>query len=87
MCSVINKWRSFNDCKPPVSVYDYRQMLINQSMLIVRRQAGYGKSMYVHPIYLRVAYLVVKLAESPELEVRRSLGVNKPNTEGDRPAF
>ena len=34
-----------------------------------------------------VAHLVVKLAQSPELEVRRSLGVNKPNTEGDRPAF
>ncbi|MFJ2043366.1 MULTISPECIES: SDR family oxidoreductase [Paenibacillus] len=34
-----------------------------------------------------VAALVVKLAESPELEVRRNLGVNKPNTEGDRLAF
>jgi uncharacterized protein YbjT (DUF2867 family) len=34
-----------------------------------------------------VASLVVKLAESPELEVRSSLGVNKPNTDGDKPAF
>jgi uncharacterized protein YbjT (DUF2867 family) len=34
-----------------------------------------------------VAHLVVKLAESPELEVRRSLGVNKPNNDGDKPAF
>jgi len=34
-----------------------------------------------------VASLVVKLTESPELEVRRNLGINKPNTDGDRPAF
>jgi uncharacterized protein YbjT (DUF2867 family) len=29
-----------------------------------------------------VAHLIVKLAESPELEVRRSLGVNKPERRG-----
>lgn len=34
-----------------------------------------------------VAALVVKLAESPKLEVRRSLGVNKPDTDGDKPAL
>jgi uncharacterized protein YbjT (DUF2867 family) len=34
-----------------------------------------------------VASLVVKLAQSPELEVRQSLGLNKPNTDGDKPAF
>lgn len=34
-----------------------------------------------------IAALVVKLAESPEWGVRRSWGVNKPNTEGDKPAF
>jgi uncharacterized protein YbjT (DUF2867 family) len=34
-----------------------------------------------------VAALVVKLAQSPELEVRRNLGVNKPNTDGPKPAF
>ncbi|MGG0741278.1 SDR family oxidoreductase [Niallia taxi] len=34
-----------------------------------------------------LASLVVKLTLSPELEVRRSIGVSKPNTEGDKPAF
>lgn len=34
-----------------------------------------------------IAALVVKLAQSPEWGVRRSWGVNKPNTEGDKPAF
>lgn len=34
-----------------------------------------------------VATLVVKLIESPGLEARASLGVNKPGTDGDKPAF
>ncbi|KIV73138.1 oxidoreductase (putative) [Bacillus mycoides] len=34
-----------------------------------------------------VASLVVKLVESPDFQVRRNLGVNKSNTEGDKPAF
>jgi len=34
-----------------------------------------------------VASLVVKLVESPDFQVRRNLGVNKPNTDGDKPAF
>jgi uncharacterized protein YbjT (DUF2867 family) len=34
-----------------------------------------------------IAALVVKIAESPEWGVRRSWGVSKPNTEGDKPAF
>lgn len=34
-----------------------------------------------------VAALVVKLAQFPELEIRTNLGVNKPNTDGDKPAF
>ncbi|AXF56047.1 SDR family oxidoreductase [Salicibibacter kimchii] len=34
-----------------------------------------------------VASLVVKMVESPGLHVRRNLGINKPNTNGDRPAF
>ena len=34
-----------------------------------------------------VAALVVKLIENPELKSRRSLGVNKPNTDGDKPSF
>ena len=34
-----------------------------------------------------IASLVVKLAESPEWGVRRSWGVNKPNTEGDKPGI
>ena len=34
-----------------------------------------------------VAALVVKLIGNPALEIRRSLGVNKPNTDGDKPSF
>jgi hypothetical protein len=34
VCSIINKLQSFNDCKHPVSFYNYKQMLINQSILI-----------------------------------------------------
>ncbi|MEJ9220577.1 NAD(P)H-binding protein [Paenibacillus glucanolyticus] len=34
-----------------------------------------------------VAVLVVKLIESPDLHVRGNLGVNKPNTDGEKPAF
>ena len=34
-----------------------------------------------------VASLVVKLVKTPEWELRKSLGVNKPHTEGDKPAF
>jgi uncharacterized protein YbjT (DUF2867 family) len=34
-----------------------------------------------------VAALIVKIIESPELESRRNLGVNKPNSDGDKPAF
>lgn len=34
-----------------------------------------------------VAALVVKLAQSPNLEVQRNLGVNKPNSDGDKPSF
>lgn len=34
-----------------------------------------------------VAALIVKLIEHPLSEVRSNLGVNKPNTEGDKPAF
>jgi len=34
-----------------------------------------------------VAALVVKLVESPDVQVPRNLGINKPNTDGDRPAF
>jgi len=34
-----------------------------------------------------VAALIVKIIDSPELSARRDLGVNKPNTEGDKPAF
>src|SRR5699024_5490289 len=34
-----------------------------------------------------VAELVVKLTKPPELGIRSSLGVNKPNTDGDKPAF
>jgi uncharacterized protein YbjT (DUF2867 family) len=34
-----------------------------------------------------VATLIVKIIESPELESRRNLGVNKPNSNGDKPAF
>jgi uncharacterized protein YbjT (DUF2867 family) len=34
-----------------------------------------------------VAALVVKLIERPELESKKSLGVNKPNIFGDKPSF
>ena len=34
-----------------------------------------------------IAALVVKIAQSPEWGIRRSWGVNKPNTKGDKPAF
>jgi len=34
-----------------------------------------------------VAALVVKLIDNPTLEIRKSLGVNKPNTDGDKPSF
>ncbi|WP_137626324.1 SDR family oxidoreductase [Lactiplantibacillus pingfangensis] len=34
-----------------------------------------------------IAALVVKLAETPGESVRESLGVNKPNTDGDKPAW
>ncbi len=34
-----------------------------------------------------VAALVVKLIDNPALEIRKSLGVNKPNTDGDKPSF
>ena len=34
-----------------------------------------------------VADLIVKLIENPALHVRESLGMEKPGTEGDKPAF
>ncbi len=34
-----------------------------------------------------VAALVVKLIGNPALAIRKSLGVNKPNTDGDKPSF
>ena len=34
-----------------------------------------------------VAALVAKLIANPAFEIRRSLGVNKPNTDGDKPSF
>lgn len=34
-----------------------------------------------------IAALVVKLVQSDTLEARHSLGVNKPNTDGDKPAW
>jgi hypothetical protein len=34
-----------------------------------------------------VAALVAKLIASPRLAIRKSLGVNKPNTDGDKPSF
>ena len=34
-----------------------------------------------------VADLIVKLIDSPKRSVRGNLGVNKPNTDGDKPAF
>lgn len=34
-----------------------------------------------------VAALIVKIIESPALNSKRNLGVNKPNSDGDKPAF
>lgn len=34
-----------------------------------------------------VAALIVQLIHSPQLDVRSNLGVNKPHTDGDKPAF
>ncbi len=34
-----------------------------------------------------VAALIVKIIDSPELSARSNLGVDKPNTDGDKPAF
>jgi hypothetical protein len=34
ICSLMNKLRSFNHCKYPVSVYNYRRMFINVSIFI-----------------------------------------------------
>ena len=34
-----------------------------------------------------IAALVVKLAQDPTSGIRSSLGVNKPNTDGDKPAW
>ncbi len=34
-----------------------------------------------------VAELIVKIIESPQRSIRESLGINKPNTDGDKPAF
>jgi uncharacterized protein YbjT (DUF2867 family) len=34
-----------------------------------------------------VAALVVKLIDNPKLEIRKNIGVNKPNTDGDKPSF
>lgn len=34
-----------------------------------------------------VAALVVKLIDLPVLEIQKSLGINKPNTDGDKPSF
>jgi uncharacterized protein YbjT (DUF2867 family) len=34
-----------------------------------------------------VAALIVKMLESPKLNSRRNLGVNKPGSDGDKPAF
>jgi len=34
-----------------------------------------------------VAALVVKLIQTQHFEIRKSLGVNKPNTDGDKPSF
>jgi hypothetical protein len=33
------------------------------------------------------ADLIVKIIESPKLRSRGNIGVNKPNTDGDKPAF
>ncbi|MFD1671059.1 SDR family oxidoreductase [Agrilactobacillus yilanensis] len=34
-----------------------------------------------------VAAFVVELAENPAIEIRHSVGLNKPNTDGDQPAW
>ena len=34
-----------------------------------------------------VADLIVELIDSPKLSTRSNLGVNKPHTDGDKPAF
>lgn len=34
-----------------------------------------------------IAFLIAKLFEHPELHIRTNLGVNKPDTEGNKPAF
>jgi hypothetical protein len=34
-----------------------------------------------------VAALIVKIIDSHEILVRSNLGVDKPNTDGDKPAF
>jgi uncharacterized protein YbjT (DUF2867 family) len=34
-----------------------------------------------------VAALVVRLIDNPKLDIRTNLGVNKPNTDGDKPSF
>jgi uncharacterized protein YbjT (DUF2867 family) len=34
-----------------------------------------------------VADLITKLIQNPALEIRESLGINKPGTDGDKPAF
>jgi uncharacterized protein YbjT (DUF2867 family) len=34
-----------------------------------------------------VAALIVKIVDSPEIFVRSNLGVDKPNSDGDKPAF
>jgi len=34
-----------------------------------------------------VAALVVKLIQHQSTEIRKSLGVNKPNSDGDKPSF
>lgn len=34
-----------------------------------------------------VAGLVVKLIDNPNIDIRKNLGVNKPNTDGDKPSF
>ena len=34
-----------------------------------------------------VANLAVRIAKQPELYSRQNIGVNKPNTDGDKPAW
>ena len=34
-----------------------------------------------------IAQLVVDITQAPDKHVRESLGVNKPNTDGDKPAW